>query len=86
MCLLRPARPFLVRCSPHSTPLSKLRPAAAGAVADGYTQTRAAQKGLEVDRYLDENDAYHFFKSLNDLVITGPTYTNVMDLRLLLIG
>ena len=59
---------------------------AAGAVADGYTQTRAAQKGLEVDRYLDENDAYHFFKSLNDLVITGPTYTNVMDLRLLLIG
>ena len=35
---------------------------------------------------LDNNDAYHFFQPLGDLVITGPTHTNVMDLRLLLVG
>lgn len=59
---------------------------AAGAVADGYTMARAVEKGLDADTYLDNNDAYHFFQPLGDLVVTGPTYTNVMDLRLLLIG
>ena len=59
---------------------------AAGAVADGRTMARAAEKGLDVHAYLDNNDAYHFFKPLGDLVITGPTHTNVMDLRLLIVG
>ena len=59
---------------------------AAGAVADGWTMARAAEKGLDADASLDNNDAYHFFEPLGDLVITGPTHTNVMDLRLLLIG
>ena len=59
---------------------------AAGAVADGLTLARAAEKGLNADTYLDKNDAYHFFQPLGDLVITGPTHTNVMDLRLLLVG
>lgn len=59
---------------------------AAGAVADGQTLARAAEKGLAADACLDDNDAYHFFEPLGDLVITGPTHTNVMDLRLLLVG
>jgi len=59
---------------------------AAGAVADGQTLERAAKKGLDADACLDDNDAYHFFEPLGDLVMTGPTHTNVMDLRLLLVG
>ncbi len=59
---------------------------AAGAVADGTTVRRASEIGLDAERYLDENDSYHFFKALGDLIITGPTRTNVMDLRLVLIG
>jgi glycerate 2-kinase len=55
---------------------------AAGAVADGATLTR----NPEARRYLDANDSYHYFESLNDLVKTGPTNTNVMDVRLLLVG
>ena len=59
---------------------------AAGAIADGETISRAKAQGLEAEAYLNENDSYHFFKPLNDLIITGPTGTNVMDLRLLLVG
>ncbi|MDE0001754.1 MAG: glycerate kinase [Rhodospirillaceae bacterium] len=59
---------------------------AAGAVADGHTLFRAAEKGLDAEACLDRNDAYRFFEPLGDLVITGPTHTNVMDLRLLLVG
>ena len=59
---------------------------AAGAIADGLTIARAQQAGLDAESYLNENDAYHFFEALNDLVITGPTNTNVMDLRLLLVA
>jgi len=35
---------------------------------------------------LARNDSYHFFKPLDDLLITGPTGTNVMDLYLMLVG
>lgn len=59
---------------------------AAGAVADGQTLARAAEQGLDAHACLDDNDAYRFFEPLGDLVITGPTHTNVMDLRLLLVG
>lgn len=59
---------------------------AAGAVADGRTLLRAAEMGLDADACMDQNDAYHFFEPLGDLVMTGPTHTNVMDLRLLLVG
>ncbi|HEY7557096.1 MAG TPA: MOFRL family protein, partial [Candidatus Binatia bacterium] len=33
---------------------------------------------------LDNNDSYHFFQPLGDLLVTGPTFTNVMDLRIIL--
>lgn len=59
---------------------------AAGAIADGGTIARAVTVGLDAERMLADNDSYHFFQPLNDLVVTGPTNTNVMDLRLLLVG
>jgi hydroxypyruvate reductase len=55
---------------------------AAGAIADGATLRR----NPEAQRFLDANDSYHYFESLGDLVITGPTNTNVMDVRIILIG
>jgi hydroxypyruvate reductase len=55
---------------------------AAGAVADGQTLRR----NPDARRYLDENNSYRYFESLGDLVITGPTNTNVMDVRIMLIG
>jgi len=58
---------------------------AAGAVADHLTLSRARKRGMNPRHYLAENNAYHFFKPLNDLVITGPTKTNVMDLRVILV-
>jgi len=59
---------------------------AAGAIADGTTVTRAGAKGLDPLNYLRRNDAYHFLQALGDLVITGPTRTNVMDVYMVLIA
>jgi hydroxypyruvate reductase len=59
---------------------------AAGALADGRTIARARESGMEANTYLDRNDSYHFFQALDDLLVTGPTHTNVMDLRLVLVG
>ncbi len=59
---------------------------AAGAVVDGGTVARARAKGLNPREFLEENDSYHFFRHLDDLLITGPTNTNVMDLRVALVS
>lgn len=59
---------------------------AAGAIADGSTFSRAKKKGMSAENFLRENDSYHFFKPLGDLIITGPTHTNVMDLRLVMVS
>ncbi len=59
---------------------------AAGAIADGTTVTRAGAKGLDPLNYLRNNDSYHFLQALGDLVITGPTRTNVMDVYMVLVG
>ena len=58
---------------------------AAGAMADHTTITRARQMGLDSVKFLENNDSYHFFEKLGDLLITGPTRTNVMDVRILLV-
>lgn len=58
---------------------------AAGAVADHLTVSRARQMEMAPGRYLADNDSYHFFHRLDDLVMTGPTNTNVMDLRVILV-
>ena len=60
--------------------------AAAGAIADPNTLERAHGKGLDARRALTENDAHPFFAALDDLVVTGPTGSNLMDLYLGLIG
>jgi hydroxypyruvate reductase len=49
-------------------------------VARGDTVARARSLGLDPQQYLDDNDSYSFFAALGDLVITGPTGTNVNDL------
>ena len=57
----------------------------AGAFVTPDTLPRALSKGMKVDDYLDRNDAYGYFSGIDDLVITGPTHTNVNDFRALLI-
>jgi len=49
------------------------------------TVRRGKEAGAEASDFLTNNDAYHFFQKTDDLLITGPTDTNVMDVRLVLI-
>jgi len=56
---------------------------AAGAFADWHMVERARDMDLDPGTALQENDAYPFFERLGDLIITGPTNTNVMDIRIL---
>ncbi len=58
---------------------------AAGAIAFGSTIRRAKVKGLDPKQHLANNDAYHFFEPLKDLIKTGPTGTNVMDIHVILV-
>ena len=58
---------------------------AAGALVDGSTLLRAARKGLDPSKYLEDNDSFTFFNKLGDAIITGPTGTNVNDLSLILV-
>jgi glycerate 2-kinase len=57
----------------------------AGAFVAPDTLHRAAAKGMKVADHLDRNDAYGYFSALDDLVMTGPTFTNVNDFRALLV-
>ena len=57
----------------------------AGAIVTPDTLARAAAAGMKAAEYLDRNDAYSFFSSLGDLVVPGPTFTNVNDFRALLV-
>ncbi len=57
----------------------------AGARVAPDTLARAAALGLKPSAHLDRNDAYGFFEPLGDLVVTGPTFTNVNDFRALLV-
>jgi len=57
----------------------------AGAVVTPDTLERAGRAGLKPSEFLDRNDSYRFFEALNDLVVTGPTHTNVNDFRALLV-
>jgi glycerate-2-kinase len=58
---------------------------AAGAIVDGKTLARAAKMRLPSEKYLAENDSYHFFSKLGDLVFTGPTGTNVNDISVIVV-
>lgn len=53
----------------------------AGAVVAPDTLARAARLGMNAEAALNDNDAYTFFRDLDDLIVTGPTHTNVNDFR-----
>jgi hydroxypyruvate reductase len=57
----------------------------AGAIVTPSTLARAQAQGLKAQEFLDRNDAYNFFKPLGDLVVPGPTFTNVNDFRAVLV-
>lgn len=57
----------------------------AGAVADGESAARAAERSVDANASLDDNDAFGFFGCLHDLLLTGPTGTNVLDIQIALI-
>lgn len=58
---------------------------AAGAVVNAAIMQEAAAHGRDPFKYLENNDAYHFFEHTNGLIKTGPTQTNVMDVMLAII-
>jgi len=57
---------------------------AAGAVADGFTLKKAESLKLDPTSYLERNDSFWFFKKLGDIIVTGQTGTNVMDMAILI--
>ena len=57
---------------------------AAGGTADAETVARGERAGQTARRALDDNDAYTFLSAAGDLVVSGPTNTNLLDLYLLL--
>jgi len=59
---------------------------AAGALVTQQIARRASDLGLDAHDYLSRNDAYHFFESVDGLLKTGPTHTNVCDLRVVVVG
>ena len=59
---------------------------AAGAIVDGATMTRAHAANLDPLDFLKRSDSYYFFKALGDLIVTGPTRTNVSDLYMVLVA
>ncbi len=58
----------------------------AGAILAPDSLRRAEKKKLSADKLLENNDGYRFFSATGDLVITGPTRTNVNDYRVILIS
>jgi glycerate 2-kinase len=58
---------------------------AAGAIVDPLTVKRGSDLGLQAADFLNHNDSYHFFERTGELLVTGPTKTNVMDVRLVLV-
>lgn len=59
---------------------------AAGAWAGPSTLKRAKKLSLNLRKFLADNNSYNFFRQVGGLIITGPTQTNVMDIRLFMIG
>lgn len=59
---------------------------AAGGIVDGQTIERAENQGIDAESCLENNDSYHFLQQTGDLLVTGPTGTNVMDIRIFLVA
>lgn len=58
---------------------------AAGAIVDQGTVSRGREMAMAAEDFLNNNDAYHYFQKTEELLITGPTNTNVMDVRIVLV-
>ena len=59
---------------------------AAGGLVDPSTCSRALKLGLDPEKFLRENDSFHFLQATGDLIVTGPTQTNLMDIQILLVN
>lgn len=59
---------------------------AAGAIADYTSLNRGEKTGIDAHKLLENNDSYNFFKPLDDLLITGPTGTNLMDISVIVVN
>ena len=59
---------------------------AAGGLVDSRTCSRAVEMNLEPMKFLRDNDSFTVLQSVRDLITTGPTQTNLMDLQILLAG
>ena len=59
---------------------------AAGGLVDPQMSQRAIDLGLVPSRCLQDNDSFHVLKATGDLIVTGPTQTNLMDIQILLVG
>ncbi|PYS52154.1 MAG: glycerate kinase [Acidobacteria bacterium] len=59
---------------------------AAGGLVDAATCSRGVELGLAPANYLQRNDSFHFLDATGDLIVTGPTQTNLMDLQILLVA
>jgi glycerate-2-kinase len=55
-------------------------------VVDSKTLEQGKEKGLDHIDFLKRNDSYNYFEKLNNLIITGPTKTNVMDIKIILVN
>jgi len=58
---------------------------AAGAIVDGMTVRLSRERGIDINEYVKNNDSYHFHENMGNLIITGPTNTNVMDVRIIIV-
>jgi glycerate-2-kinase len=58
---------------------------AAGAIVNGNTIAKAMAMGVDPGEYLRNNNSYAFFKKIDELFVTGPTGTNVMDIQIVII-
>ena len=59
---------------------------AAGAIIDSYTTLKARKAKLEPEKFLQDNDSYHFHEKMDTLIRIGPTGNNLMDLQVLIIN
>lgn len=82
LALLTHGQPFAALCA--GTDGIDGNSPAAGAIVDSTTIARALAIGLNPQDFLERSDAYSFFVALGDVIATGPTGTNVRDLRILL--
>ena len=76
------------RCLPPASSVSPSSGSAsdpAGAYVDGDTAARAKTLGLDPAAFLADNDSTGFFSALGDLLVPGPTFTNVNDFRAIVV-